>query len=1014
MLRIAWKFQSAKVSQVAAAIIGLGSLAIVVGKIAPSFVQAADVAPDAAPENLKFFDEQVKPLLEANCLKCHGGGEKIKANFRLTQRDSILKGGDLGLAVATDAPADSLLLKAINYDGDLKMPPSGKLPPEKIAVLTKWVKDGLAWTPGLDLTPANLPAPSTGRPDPPTPEAARKNFWAVQPVKRPPIPAVKNPAWVRNPVDAFILAKLEAAGLKPAPPAGKISLLRRATYDLTGLPPTPAEVDAYVADPSPDAYEKVVDRLLASPQYGEKWGRYWLDLVRYGESNSYERDDTKPNVWRFRDYVIRSFNQDKPYDQFAKEQLAGDEMPDAIAGKNYDPIIATGFYRLGIWDDEPSDRLQARYDNLDDIVTTTGQVFLGLTIDCARCHNHKIDPILQTDYYRLLAFFQNINGYHNGGKGDEVEIFKTEGGREAYEAAAIARKKQADAVQARAREIEEEFRKLYTAAARPQMSVTDIDDLHYRFYRDSWKTLPNFDDLKFEAQGDLPSGLIDIAPRTRNTAFGFVFTGALIVPRDGNYTFYLDSDDGSRLSIDGKTIVEYDGIHGIGFERHAEVSLHKGRLPIRVEYFQNVNGYGLSVAWSGPAMDRRSLSVPNGDFEHHRSVARGPGKNKNLGRAIFDEGADYLDQQTYDEYRKLRRELDELNKQPKFERALCVSEPGPGSPDTFVCIRGNANVPGEKVAPGFPKVFADGDAVIPKPAPGAKTSGRRTVLANWITSEQNPMFARVMANRIFQYHFGRGIVRSPNNFGVQGDHPTHPQLLDWLASEFRANGFKLKPMHRLLMTSNAYRMSCEADPGALAQDPRNDLFWRFDLRRLTAEEVRDSILAVDGTLNLEMFGPSVYPDIPAAVKQSQSIPGRNWLISTPAEAARRSVYVHVKRSLAVPILSAFDAAETDRSCPVRFVTVQPTQALGMLNGAFLNGEAEKLAARLKHEAGDDISRQIALAFRLATCRTPTEKEIARSIDLIQSLQKKNGAAAEQAIKYFCLMVLNLNEFVYLD
>ncbi|HZK80316.1 MAG TPA: DUF1553 domain-containing protein, partial [Humisphaera sp.] len=624
---------------------------------------------------------------------------------------------------------------------------------------------------------------------------------------------------------------------------------------------------------------------------------------------------------------------------------------------------------------------------------------------------------LQTDYYRLLAFFQNINGFHNGGRGDEVEIFKNAGGREAYQAELAARKKQADAVQARAREIEVEFRKLYTSAGvgRPVLRVTDIDDLRYRYYRDTWNNLPNFDNLKFEAESELSSGLIDISPRTRDTAFGFVFTGNLIVPRDGNYTFYLDSDDGSRLSIDEKMVVEYDGIHGIGPEHRAEVALHKGRVPIKVEYFQNSNGFGLSVAWSGPGVERRSLSVPSGDFLHHtRTLARGSGKNRDLGRAIFEEGADYLDKKTYDEYRKLRRDLDELNKPTAYDRALCVSEAGNGSPETFVCIRGNANVPGEKVQPGFPKVFVDGDAVIPKPAPDAKTSGRRTVLANWITSEQDPMFTRVMANRIFQYHFGRGIVRSPSNFGVQGDRPTHPELLDWLATEFRANGLKMKPIHRLLMTSNAYRMSCEANSEAMTADPQNDLFWRFDLRRLTAEEIRDSILAVDGTLNLEMFGPSVYPDIPAAVKQGESIPGRNWLTSTPAEAARRSVYVHVKRSLALPILSAFDAAETDRSCPVRFVTVQPTQALGMLNGTFINGEAKKLSARLKKEAGDDAAKQIALAFRLATCRTPTTAEISRSLDLIQSLQKKNGATAEQAMDYFCLMVLNLNEFVYLD
>ena len=379
-----------------------------------------------SPDDLKFFEDQVKPLLQSNCLKCHGGQAKIKGGLRLTTRDSILKGGDQGPVILLEDADKSLLLSAIHYTGDLKMPPKSKLSPEKIDILTKWVKGGVAWTAGLDLTPAGIVAqPEKGRPDPPTPAEARKNFWSVQPVKRPPVPVVADKNWVRNPVDAFILAKLSEKGLKPAPPAEKISLLRRATYDLTGLPPTPAEVDAFLADKSPDAYEKVVDRLLASPHYGEKWGRHWLDLVRYGESNSYERDNPKPNVWRYRDYVIRSLNADKPYDQFVKEQLAGDEMPESK--NSYDPIIATGFYRLGIWDDEPTDRLQARYDGLDDIVVTTGQVFMGLTIDCARCHNHKIDPILQTDYYRLLAFFQNVNAFHNGGKGDEVEMFDTPG-----------------------------------------------------------------------------------------------------------------------------------------------------------------------------------------------------------------------------------------------------------------------------------------------------------------------------------------------------------------------------------------------------------------------------------------------------------------------------------------------------------------------------------------------------------------------------------------------------------
>ena len=443
---------------------------------------AAD-APPAAPsvDDLKFFDEQVKPLLSANCLKCHGGGAKIKGGLRLTTREAILKGGDDGQIVALDAPEKSLLITAINYGGEIKMPPDSKLPPEKIAILMKWVRHGIAWTPGLDLAPANIvAAPASGRPDPPTPEAARKSFWAFPPVKKPDVPAVIDAAWVLNPVDAFVLAKLEAKGLHPAPPADKISLLRRATYDLIGLPPRPEEVTAFLNDNSPDAYEKLVDRLLDSPHYGEKWGRHWLDLVRYAETNSYERDNPKPNVWRYRDYVIRSFNDDKPYDQFVKEQLAGDEMPEAKTSS--DPIIATGFYRLGIWDDEPNDKLQARYDNLDDIVTTTGQVFMGLTIDCARCHNHKIDPILQTDYYRLLAFFQNIRPFANGGQGDEVELFGSPDGHEAYEAEIAKKAKEADALQARATEIEAEFRQRYLSE-KGELRQVDVEERYPEYGR---------------------------------------------------------------------------------------------------------------------------------------------------------------------------------------------------------------------------------------------------------------------------------------------------------------------------------------------------------------------------------------------------------------------------------------------------------------------------------------------------------------------------------------------------
>ena len=706
---------------------------------------------------------------------------------------------------------------------------------------------------------AELPDPPRQGP-PPVNEETRK-FWSFQPPKRPEIPAVQRGDWPVNPIDAFVLSRLEAKRLNPAPPASKPALLRRAYYDLIGLPPTPAEVDAFVKDASPGAYAAVIDRLLASRQYGEKWGRHWLDLVRFAETNSYERDNPKPNVWRYRDYVIRAFNSDKPYDQFIKEQLAGDEMP--REEDNYDPIIATGYYRLGIWDDDPADKLQARYENLDDLVATTGQVFLGLTVDCARCHDHKIDPIPQKDYYRLLSFFQNVTPYHNGGPGDETPIPSGSAEKESYDQLGKEREGRRREITVAMREIESDFRQLLAGQT-----------------------------------GHRPVDQADVA------------------------------------------------------------------------------------------------------------------------KLIRTEGEKILGKERFERYRKARRDLAALNKSdPNVEMALCVSESGPHAPDTFVLMRGNANVPGAKVEPGFLSVLTTSDPVIPEAPPGAKTCGRRTALANWIASKDNPMTARVMANRVFQYHFGRGIVRSSSNFGFQGDKPTHPELLDWLATELVADGWRLKPLHRLIMLSNAYQMSCEGDAGtqdtARRIDPQNDLLWHFELRRLEAEELRDSILAANGTLNLKMFGPSIYPEIPKEVLAGESRPGYGWETSSPEESARRSIYVHRKRSLRLPILEALDAPESDKSCPVRFVTVQPTQALTMMNGAFLNGEAAKLAARLRKDAGAEPADQVRYGLKLALCRNPSESEIERGLKLIHSLQG-DGASPELAMKYFALMVYNLNEFVYVD
>lgn len=796
--------------------------------------------PKSDPEGEKFFEAEVLPILKAHCFNCHGGEKKIQANLNLTGRDDVLKGGDSGPAVDLKTPPDSVLLQAINYDG-LEMPPKGKLPQAQIDTLTKWVERGL---------PYSSKASAAVKHGPPQVDDEARRFWSFVPVKRPEVPAVKNAGWVLSPTDAFLLAKLEAAGLTPAADASKTTLLRRAYYDLIGLPPTTEQTAAFLADESPNAFEKVVDELLASPHYGERWGRHWLDLVRYAETNSFERDSAKPNAWKYRDYVIQSFNSDKPYDQFLREQLAGDELDEVTS----ETIIATGYYRLGQWDDEPADPMQAYFDELDDILATTGQAVLGLTVNCARCHDHKIDPFPQRDYYRLLGFLHGIRRYGP----DSQRVIAPEQAREKQSAEVQAHQKQVDEI---------------------KQQLTAIEDLVRPHLAGGEK-----DDFKNE----------------------------------------------------------------------------QNKLPILKKH--------------SPA---------------------------------------HVSEEKVEEFERLRRRLRRLERErpAALDSALAVFERP--APETFVLIRGSHQAHGEKVVPGFPAVLGNQDATITKPAQG-DSSGRRRALAEWLTKPENPLTARVIVNRIWQHHFGRGIVRTSSDFGYRGTPPTHPELLDWLASEFVAGGWKLKPLHKRLVMSHAYRMSSQPNEAALTKDPENDLFWRFNLRRLSAEEIRDSVLAVSGNLNLKTGGPSIYPTIPKEVLAGQSVPGSGWHTSSPEEQTRRSVYVHIKRSLSLPILAAFDSADTDSPCPVRFTTTQPTQALAMINSDFLNEQAGVFAANAQKLAGSEPATQVAKILERVTQRTPNQSEIDRGVKFLARMQSEHQLSPDAALKNFCLLSLNLNEFVYLE
>jgi mono/diheme cytochrome c family protein len=814
---------------------------------------AADEIPDFPAAQIAVFESEIAGILEANCLKCHSG-EKPKGGLDLTRRAAIIKGGESGSAIDAANPAESLLIKAINYDG-YEMPPTGQMSPQQIELLSNWVQNGLAWP--KDLQALHFEAPR----EPPRVNEETKQHWSFQPVKKPTVPDVGG-GWAVNDIDHFIQHQLEGQGLIPNGSAGARELVRRACYDLTGLPPEPGVVEAFAANPTPQAWSALIDQLLESPHYGEQWGRHWLDLVRYAETNSYERDGAKPFVWRYRDYVIQAFNNDKPYDQFITEQLAGDELPHKTA----DSIVATGYYRLGRWDDEPADPELAYYDDLDDIVTTTGQTMLGLSINCARCHDHKIDPIPQTDYYSMIAFFRGVKRY----------------GQRSHESV----------LEASVMEIPQpEDSSLHAAAV-----------AHYE--RELTKIQDELAKIEQKAKAD--------------------FTG-------------VDNDEFAYEENRVRLIEKREG----GLLTDKEVNQYKGLT------------------------NRRD---------------------------------------------KLRE-----NRPTGMAQALCVKEDLAGMKPTYVLMRGNPLSPGVEVEPAFPAVLSPPVAEILPLSDGALTSGRRTALAKWMTSTSNPLTSRVIVNRLWQYHFGRGIVRTSSDFGFQGSKPTHPELLDWLAATFVESGWSLKAMHRLIMNSAAYQMSSAGRADASAKDATNDHFWRFDMRRLSAEEIRDSILWANGTLNADrMYGPSIYTEIPAEVKAGQSQPGSGWGKSSPDDEARRSVYIHVKRSLLDPILESFDMADTDQTCPVRFATTQPTQALGLLNSEFILQQASRFGDMLREKYPDSLNAQVKAALERATQRPATETEVARGIEMMAMLQREQNMSIDQARKYFCLMALNLNEFIYLD
>jgi hypothetical protein len=820
-----------------------GSNRSVVLALAGAWLLALAAAPAFAAESdaeaVKFFEMKVRPILSENCFKCHGSA-KQKGGLRLDSRTAALKGGDNGPAIVPGNRDESLLVEAIHYEG-LEMPPTGKLDAEKIAVLTRWIELGAPW-------PTTEPpsAGSSSTADKPKITEEDRKFWAFQPIRPQQVPAPAGDRWSRNAIDRFIFARLAAEGMTPAPEAERATLIRRATFDLTGLPPTPEEIDRFLADRDPRAYERLVDRLLASPRYGERWARHWLDLVRYAESDGYRADAYRPETWRYRDYVIRAFNDDMPYDRFITEQLAGDEL----APGDLHLMVATTFLRLWIYEHNQRDVHEQRRAILNDLTDVTGDVFLGLGMGCARCHDHKFDPILQEDYYRLQAFFTPLLPRDDLPLGSAAEWREYQQKLAAWEAATA------------------EIRAAVAAIERP-------------YHEKAAKTA------------------IDKFPKETQAIY-----------------FKPES----------------------------------GRTPLEEQIYYLV---------ARQVIDEQGKPKPSAEDKKRLADLE-----KRL--AAFDR-----------------------QKPKPLPVAFTVTDVGPSAPPTL--IAGDRS--GREIPPGFLTLLDPAPARITRSPAAANSTGRRTALAHWLTRPDNPLTSRVMVNRLWQYHFGRGLVATPSDLGRLGELPSHPELLDWLAAEFVAQGWSLKAMHRLIMTSAAYRQTALRPAPAVARlkDPENRLLWRMNTRRLEIEPIRDAMLSASGELDTTMGGPGVAANEP-----------------------RRTIYAKVLRNTHDPLCDAFDAPDGSNTTPTRNITVTPTQSLILINGAWTLDRARALARRLVRTAGSDTAERITWAYRLAFGRVPTEAELSDAEAFLTRDSGSTPTAEAPAWIDFCHALLNASEFLYVD
>ena len=989
-------------------------------------------------EDLKFFEQKIRPVLVQHCYSCHSvaahAAKKLQGRLFLDSADGVLDGGESGVAIVKGKSAESLLLKALKYDG-VEMPPAGKLSDEIIADFSKWIDMG-APDPRQGETPA--------RPKREINLAEGRKWWAFEPLKS------VAPPQAAGVIDGFVAAAQQQHGLKPSGPATKETLIRRAYFDLIGLPPTPEQVAAFVTDSSPQAFEKVIDELLASPRYGEKWARHWLDAARFAESGGYEFDGFRPGAYHYRDWVIRAMNSDLPYDQFVRLQLAGDLLqPDDIEG-----AAATGFLVAGPYPGQITAKTveRIRYDQLDDMLMTIGGSMLGLTVGCVRCHEHKYDPIPHQDYYALAA---SLARTAHGPRTLDLDPSVTQQAQEKHQRdheplvaalQAFAAKdlparfetwrnaelgKQPDAPRWQVLEpvalaAERSWLKelpggivAHDGLLNPGLKVrqrgqrrTVANEERYHITLQTHQK--NVTSLRLDAFTD--KSLPQRGPGLNGDgSFQLVEIKVTAKPLDPNakdapqelklkpvFAAFADPDQPLDHAVDGKpatawvvrTTAKKD--NAAVFELEAPLAGFAGGTELLVE---------LQFRDLGIGRLRLSLST-----EPNPATWAGDFLPQHLGeiRAILAANGNKLPETLREPMVRWFAPFDaESAKILHAVRDHTAATPRPtlsevyttvaGGQDVFFLRRGEVDNKQGKAETGFLQVLWRSDA----PAVPVKTQPEtdpRVALADWMTNMDRgagPLLARVIANRLWQHHFGKGIVGTPNDFGLQGERPTHPELLEWLAQELVRGGWKMKPLHKQIMLSAAYQQSHVVNEENVKLDPANRYLWHYQTRRLDAELIRDALLAVGGNLDLTMFGPSLLDNTP-----------------------RRSVYLRVKRSELLPIMTMFDAPEPTQSIGERVSTTVPTQALALMNSPFVRQQAEKLAARIRPTNDVPLPAAIDRAYQTAFSRMPNDSERSRMLAFVESQRAAIGGdvneATKKAMVEFCHVLLCLNEFVYVD